>query len=73
MPHLSEEERGRIEQQLLEALEKALIQFQEAPISERQSARAKYLQAIKDFTHFVAEFLPPADEVVAGDIRQQVA
>jgi len=73
MPHLSAEERGRIEQQLLDALEQALIRFQAAPISERQSARTKYLQAISDFTHFVAQYLPPADGVEAGEIRQQVA
>jgi hypothetical protein len=73
MPHLSEEERGRIEQQLLEALEEALIQFQEAPISERQAARTKYLQAIKDFTQFVAQYLTPADEVIARETRLQVA
>jgi hypothetical protein len=32
MQHLSEEERGRVENQLLKALEEALIQFQQATI-----------------------------------------
>jgi hypothetical protein len=73
MPRPSEEERVRIEQQLLEALEEALIQFQEARLSERQAARTKYLQAIRDVTQFVAQYLPPADEVAAGENRQRVA
>ena len=73
MPHLSEEALGTTEQQLLEALEEALIQFEEAPITEREAARTKYLQAIRDFTQFVAEYLPPEDEVAAAEIRSQVA
>jgi hypothetical protein len=54
MHHLSEEERGRVENQVLEALEEALIQFQQATLSQREAARMKYLQAIEDFTHFVS-------------------
>jgi hypothetical protein len=56
MPYLSEEERGRVEHRLSEALEEALIQFQQATLSQRQAARTKYLQAIKDFTHFVSQY-----------------
>jgi len=73
MEHLSEEERGHVENQLLEALEEALVQFEQATLSERQVARTRYLQAITDFTHFVAQYDPPGDEFSAGEIRQQVA
>ena len=55
MAHLSEEERGCIEQQLLESLEEALTQFEEATLAERPVARTRYLQAIRDFTHFVVQ------------------
>jgi hypothetical protein len=73
MQHQSEEEWGRIEQELLEALEQALIQFQQATLSERQAARAKYLQAIEDFTHFVSQYHPPTDGASARKMRQHVA
>jgi hypothetical protein len=55
MQHLSEEEWGRVETQLLVALEEALMQFEQASLSERQVARTRYLQAIKDFTQFVSQ------------------
>jgi hypothetical protein len=69
MQHLSEEERGHVANQLLESLEEALIQFQQATLSQRHAARMKYLQAIEDFTHFVSQ---TSSEVSAGEIRQRV-
>jgi hypothetical protein len=73
MQHLSEEERGRVENQLLEALEEALIRFQEAALSEREAARTKYLQAITDFTHFVSQNHPPSREPSTRQIHRHVA
>jgi hypothetical protein len=70
MQHLSEEERGRIQQLLLKALEEALIQFQQATLTQRHAARMEYLQAIEDFTHFVSQ---TSSEVSAREICQPVA
>ena len=70
MQHLSEEERGRVELQLLNALQEALDQFEQATLSQREAARIRYLKAIENYTHFVAQ---SPHRHSGGKTRHQVA
>ena len=56
MQHLSEEQRGIVERQLLEALEEALVQFQQAAPPEQRTARTKYQQALEEFSNFILQY-----------------